>query len=166
MDSLYIVMPAYNEEENIGDVIEEWYPIVERYSAGGESKLVIIDDGSKDRTYEVIRRYADSRPLLVPLTKMNEGHGATLLYGYHYALEHGADYIFQTDSDGQTLPEEFEKFWEMRKESEVIIGDRNHREDGISRIFVTSIKSSDTNCVWSKYSRCKYSVSTDERGCS
>lgn len=139
MDSLYIVMPAYNEEENIGGVIEEWYPIVERYSAGGESKLVIIDDGSKDRTYEVIRRYADSRPLLVPLTKMNEGHGATLLYGYHYALEHGADYIFQTDSDGQTLPEEFEKFWEMRKESEVIIGDRNHREDGFSRIFVTKV---------------------------
>lgn len=139
MDSLYIVMPAYNEEDNIGKVIEEWYPVVEKYSGDGESRLVIIDDGSKDKTFEVMQKYADSRPLLLVLTKKNEGHGPTVLYGYHYALESGADYIFQTDSDGQTIPDEFDKFWAMRKDSEVVIGNRNHRQDGISRIFVTKV---------------------------
>lgn len=47
---------------------------------------------------------AKSLPLFQPLTKQNEGHEPTVLYGYRYALEHGADYIFQTDSDGQTNP--------------------------------------------------------------
>ena len=76
---------------------------------------------------------------VLPVTKENGGHGATVLYGYFYALEHGADYIFQTDSDGQTLASEFQGFWEQRNEKKVLIGYRNHREDGISRIFVTKV---------------------------
>ena len=47
-----------------------------------------------------------------------------MLYAYHYALEQGADYVFQTDSDGQTLPEEFWPFWEQRKEYDMLIGNR------------------------------------------
>ena len=46
MDKLYIVIPAYNEQDNIEEVVKDWYPIVEQ--RGEESKLVIIDDGSKD----------------------------------------------------------------------------------------------------------------------
>jgi dolichol-phosphate mannosyltransferase len=59
------------------------------------------------------------------------------LYGYHYALEHGADYIFQTDSDGQTLPGEFEPFWNLRQKYDMVIGWRKSRQDGFSRVFVT-----------------------------
>ena len=47
------------------------------------------------------------------------------------------DYIFQTDSDGQTLPEEFYGFWELRDKYSAVIGYRNHRKDGFSRVFVT-----------------------------
>lgn len=137
MDKLYIVIPAYNESENIGQVIEDWYPVVEKYNGNGESRLVIIDDGSKDNTYEIIRGLAGERPLLHPITKPNGGHGATVLYGYRYALENDADYIFQTDSDGQTRPEEFHQFWKVRKKYSAVIGYRNHREDGFSRIVVT-----------------------------
>ncbi len=137
MDKLYIVIPAYNEAENIRQVIEEWYPVVEKYNGNGESRLVIIDDGSKDKTYEIVCRLAEERPLLHPVTKPNAGHGATVLYGYRYALENRADYIFQTDSDGQTRPEEFHQFWENRKKYSAVIGYRNHREDGFSRIVVT-----------------------------
>lgn len=137
MDRLYIVIPAYNETENIKNVIEDWYPIIEKYNGEGNSRLVIINDGSKDNTYDIICELAKTRPLLQPLDKENSGHGATVLYGYNYALENGADYIFQTDSDGQTLPSEFAQFWDLRKEYDMIIGHRNAREDGISRIFVT-----------------------------
>lgn len=135
MDKLYIVIPAYNEEENIKGVIDDWYPVVEK--AGGESRLVIIDDGSKDNTYEIMKEYAKTRPMFEPVTKPNGGHGATVLYGYNYALEQGADYVFQTDSDGQTLPSEFGPFWEERKSYDMIIGWRNGRQDGFSRVFVT-----------------------------
>jgi len=135
LDSLYIVMPAYNEEANIKNVIRDWYPIVEKLGNG--SRLVIIDDGSKDSTYQMMQEAAKDLEAFEPITKPNGGHGATVLYGYNHALNAGADYIFQTDSDGQTLPKEFWPFWEQRKNYDMVIGHRKGRQDGASRVFVT-----------------------------
>lgn len=137
MDKLFITIPAYNEAENIEQVIDDWYPIIEQHNAGGTSRLIIVDDGSTDETYDKICKCAVSRPLLIPLTKENRGHGATVLWAYRYALSHGADFIFQTDSDGQTLPSEFAQFWEVRNNYDLVIGWRNNRQDGFSRIIVT-----------------------------
>ena len=53
MEKLYIVIPAYNEEVMIKSVIDHWYPVVEKI--GTESRLVIIDDGSKDKTYQIVK---------------------------------------------------------------------------------------------------------------
>ena len=136
-DCLYIVMPAYNEEENIENVISHWYPVVEK--VGGESRLVIFNDGSKDRTYQKIQECQKQYPRLIGVDKKNEGHGATVLRAYHYAVEHGADYVFQTDSDGQTLAEEFFRFWDDREDCGLLIGYRKDRKDGISRVFVTKV---------------------------
>ena len=137
MDRLCIVIPAYNEEETIDAVAREWHQAV--VSAGPESRLVIIDDGSRDSTYAKLDELQRELPQLTALTKPNSGHGGTLLFGYAYALEHGADYIFQTDSDGQTLPAEFEPFWQRRVDYDVQIGYRRHRRDGFSRVFVTKV---------------------------
>lgn len=134
-NKLIIVIPAYNEQDNIKDVIRDWYPVVEKY--GADSQLVIIDDGSKDNTFSIMQEEAKNRPKFKPITKPNAGHGATVLYGYNYALENGADYIFQTDSDGQTLPSEFDQFWNEKENNDMVIGWRNSREDGFSRVFVT-----------------------------
>lgn len=135
MNKLFIVIPAYNEQDNIEKVIAQWYPIVEQF--GTQSRLVVIDDGSKDDTYRLICDAAQSRPALIPLTKTNQGHGATLLFGYKFALDAGADYIFQTDSDGQTNPAEFEQFWLLRETCDMSLGKRISREDGFSRVVVT-----------------------------
>ncbi len=137
MDKLYMIIPAYNEEATIKQVIDDWYPVV--VETGQESRLVIIDDGSKDSTYTCLQEAAKTRPQLVAMTKPNGGHGATILFGYRYAVEQGADYVFQTDSDGQTLPSEFPPFWEERKNYDMIVGHRNHRKDGLSRVFVTKV---------------------------
>lgn len=134
-ENLYIVIPAYNEEENIENVVREWHEIVEKI--GQNSKLVVIDDGSKDNTYKKLCELKRELKQLEPISKANEGHGATVLYGYNYALENKASYIFQTDSDGQTIPDEFWNFWNQRKKHSAIIGYRNHRQDGFSRIIVT-----------------------------
>ena len=136
-DSLYLVMPAYNEAENIENTIKQWYPIV--HEIGCNSKLVIVDDGSKDSTLTILDGIKDQYPLLVILSKSNSGHGASCIYAYNYAITKKADYIFQTDSDGQTSPNEFWLFWEKRKEYEFIVGSRKKREDGKDRIFVTKI---------------------------
>lgn len=133
---LYVIIPAYNEEVNIEQCINDWYPIVENYCGGGYSRLVIINDGSTDNTYSIMEKCAETRPLLQPLSKQNEGHGATVLYGYRYAIENKADYIFQTDSDGQTDPTEFEKFWKEKEKYDAVIGKRIVRGDGKARKFV------------------------------
>ena len=108
-DRLIIVIPAYNEEENIENVVAQWHPIVEK--TGGDSRLFVINDGSTDRTQEELDHLQGKYPQLRTVKKENQGHGATILYGYRCAIAEGADYIFQTDSDGQTLPEEFWKLW-------------------------------------------------------
>lgn len=147
MEKLYIILPAYNEEENIEKVAEEWHNIVQKI--GLESRLVIIDDGSSDNTFGILEELKKELSQLTILTKSNSGHGATVLFGYKYAILNGADYIFQTDSDGQTLSSEFWEMWKRRSSNVMnvntmtgggcIIGARKGRQDGISRIFVTKV---------------------------
>ena len=114
MDRLFIIMPAYNEEAVIREVVEAWYAIVEEHHGDGDSRLVVINDGSTDRTQEILDGMQEDRPLLHVINKANGGHGDALLTGYRCAVDNHADYVFQTDSDGQTLPEEFEAFWRRR----------------------------------------------------
>lgn len=102
MDCLYIVMPAYNEEETISDVIAQWYPILS-YGAP-ESRLVIADSGSTDRTHAIITELMKTHPQLEILSDTEKQHGPKLIALYNFAIARGADYVFQTDSDGQTAP--------------------------------------------------------------
>ena len=137
-DTLYIVMPAYNEEANIEEVIREWHPVCEKINAdGNKAKLVIANDGSKDRTYQKMLDLQEKYPYLIPLDKPNGGHGATVLYLYRWAMNMDADFIFQTDSDGQTRPDEFLQMWENRHNYDFQIGTRGGRQDGFSRVVVT-----------------------------
>ena len=138
MKSIYFVMPAYNEEANIEDVIKQWHPICEKINQlGDNAQLVIANDGSKDNTYGIMKQLQEKYPFLVAIDKPNSGHGATVLYLYRYAIDNGADYVFQTDSDGQTLPEEFWQMWENKEKYDFQIGTRGGRQDGGSRVFVT-----------------------------
>lgn len=140
MSKIFFVMPAYNEAENIGRTIGQWYPIVEELSLKGiSSMLIIANDGSKDNTFTIMEGLKNKYPLFKPLDKPNSGHGATLLYLYRYAIDQGADYIFQTDSDGQTNPDEFWQMWENRVLFDFQIGYRSKRQDGICRVFVTKV---------------------------
>lgn len=139
MDDLYIVIPAYNEEDNIENTIQQWYPIIERYNNSTKSQLVIIDDGSTDDTYHIIKKMAKNRPYLVALTKENGGHSSAVLYGYRYAIKHHADFIFQTDSDGQTDPEEFYRFWDNRNNFDALLGNRKVRGDGLQRKMIEKL---------------------------
>lgn len=140
MTKVFFVMPAYNEADNIADTIREWYPVVEKLSQQGiDSKLVVANDGSKDNTFAIMHKLASQYPLLAPINKTNSGHGATCIYLYRHAIENGADYIFQTDSDGQTNPEEFMQLWNNREGYDMIIGKRRNRKDGVDRIIISKV---------------------------
>jgi len=137
MSKIYFVMPAYNEAENIEETVRQWYPVVE--TSGKDCRLVVANDGSKDDTFKILQSLTNTYPQLIPLDKPNSGHGATVLYLYRYAIESGADYVFQTDSDGQTDPLEFWLMFEHRDEYDFQIGHRMCRQDGFSRVFVTKV---------------------------
>ncbi len=137
-DRLVIVMPAYNEAATIEQVATIWHEVLMRYGGPG-SRMLIIDDGSTDETGKLLSRLQVELPGLTALTRANKGHGATLRQAYEWALEQGADYIFQTDSDGQTDPANFESLWLLRTSYAALIGHRTNRQDGISRIFVARV---------------------------
>ena len=133
-------MPAYNEAENIEETVNQWCPVAERVQQEGNvCQLVVADDGSKDNTFSKMCELQGAKPLFTPLTKPNSGHGATVLFLYNYAIQNGATYVFQTDSDGQTLPDDFWRMWQNRETFDFQIGTRDGRKDGFSRIVVTKI---------------------------
>lgn len=135
MDKLYIVMPAYNEENVIVNVVDEWHKVIEKI--GHDSKLVIFNDGSKDNTLSVLENIRSKYPDLVVISKENTGHGPTCIFAYKYAIAENADWIFQTDSDGQTRSSDFWHFWEKRNIHDFIIGYRVKRGDGLARRFIS-----------------------------
>jgi len=137
MDNLYIVMPAYNEEENIKDVVLKWYPLLE--GKGKNSKLVIADSGSNDNTNKILKKLKKKYNKLEILSDTGKYHGPKVIALYDYAIKNKADYIFQTDSDDQTNPLEFEKFWNLKNKYDVILGNRVIRGDGKSRALVEKV---------------------------
>lgn len=137
MDTLYIVMPAYNEEQNIEYVIKQWYPMLTYGSK--DSRLVVADSGSKDRTREILYALRKDYPKIEILDTEYKEHGPKLLSLYKYACDRGANFVFQTDSDGQTDPSDFPGFWNLRNYHDAVIGNRRGRGDGKMRSFVEGV---------------------------
>ena len=137
MDTLFVVMPAYNEEANIREVVTSWYKVLEGKS--DKSRLVVADFGSTDSTHSILLEMQKDMPQIEVLEKSGKLHGPKIIALYDYAIKSGADYIFQTDSDGQTNPDEFDEFWQLREQYAGIFGNRTVRGDGQDRAFVEKV---------------------------
>jgi len=134
---LYVVMPAYNEEANIEKTVSDWYKVLEGKSE--LSRLVVADSGSTDKTHEILIGLKEKMPQLMVLENTLKLHGPKLIALYRYAIDNKADYIFQTDSDGQTNSQEFDAFWDEREKYEAVFGFRRKRGDGASRMFIEKV---------------------------
>lgn len=88
-DTVWIVCPAFNEERTIAGVLTGL--IAHGY------RVVVVDDGSRDRTRQIAEGLADA----VVSHPVNRGQGAALATGIAFALAQGSDYIVTFDSDGQ-----------------------------------------------------------------
>ena len=126
-----VVMPAYNEAGCIEEVVREWVTTVGR--------LVVVNDGSRDATGEILDRLAKELPLLHVIHQGNAGHGVALMTGYRAALDLGVPWIFQTDSDGQFCASDFFLLWERRNESDFLAGRRFKRNDHPARIWLSAV---------------------------
>ncbi|MEX0754071.1 MAG: glycosyltransferase family 2 protein [Actinomycetota bacterium] len=92
------VSPAFNEEENLGEVLRR----IPRELEGYQVISIVVDDGSEDATVEVAR----AGGALVASNPIRRGGGLALRVGYDIAIELGADIVVTVDADGQHMPEE------------------------------------------------------------
>ncbi len=137
-EKLLLVIPAYNEEENLVRVVDDLminYP---------EYDYVIVNDGSSDRTRELCighhYRFIDY-PINLGLTSAFRG-------GMYYGMEHGYDYILQYDGDGQHDPSYIKDLLECAVENRanILVGSRfvQKRKPFSARMFGSRII---TNCI-------------------
>jgi glycosyltransferase involved in cell wall biosynthesis len=133
---LAVVLPIYNEEANIEAVVTEWVLELNRLKI--PFTLLAINDGSRDGTGVALQRLAERYPgRVTPVEKRNAGHGQACRTGYSLAVERGAEWTLQIDSDGQCDPRFFASFWSCRDEADAIFGVRKTRDDGLSRVLIS-----------------------------
>lgn len=128
-------MPVYNEQDCIEQVAREWLDRLEPCGGG----LLIVDDGSRDRTPSILARLAESEPRLAFLTQVNAGHGPAVLAGYRHALSLNPAYVFQVDSDGEMPSALFPGLWEARASAPFLLGARVNRGGHPLRLALSTI---------------------------
>lgn len=101
---IFVVVPAYNEEKNIGRVVRGLFGVehgLARIDSGfTRMRVVMVDDGSEDKT----AAEAKTAGAEVVQHKINRGQGAALQTGDEYALKNGAEIVVHFDADGQFNP--------------------------------------------------------------
>ena len=134
---LCVVVPVFNEAPILAPVIEEW--VAPLTAATSALSLVLLDDGSTDGTWDVIESLAARHAFVRGIRQRNGGHGRACLAGYRLAIESGARFILQIDSDGQCDPRYFPEFWSLRHEHPLVFGFRRVREDGRLRQVISRL---------------------------
>jgi glycosyltransferase involved in cell wall biosynthesis len=133
---LAVVMPIYNEEASISAVVGEWFDCLRIVCPN--FVIFAIDDGSTDDTRKILASLEDELgSRLRILSKTNSGHGPSCREGYEIALASGAEWIFQTDSDGQCDPVFFHTLFQDRSRYDCIFGYRRSRDDGVARKLIS-----------------------------
>ncbi len=117
MKKILIIVPAFNEEENIRGVI------LKLYSENDAWDILVINDASLDRTSEIARQTRLATVIDLPI---NLGIGGCVQTGFRYAKNKGYDCALQFDGDGQHSAEEIHKLLEivLNNEADVAIGSR------------------------------------------
>jgi len=123
---LSVVIPAYNEEENIPILYDKLKKVLENLQEDYE--IIFVDDGSQDRTFEVLKEIAqkDSKVKVIRF-KRNYGQTAALYAGFQYAK---GDVIITMDADLQNDPEDIPRLLEKLREGyDIVSGWRKYRKD-------------------------------------
>src|ERR1700728_2421251 len=93
--TLAVVIPVYNEQENVMSLLRDWQPVFGQTAVPYQA--IFIDDKSTDNSLRLLEQVND--PSIRVVTQLNAGHGTAILRGYRLALALDADWIFQIDSN-------------------------------------------------------------------
>lgn len=110
---LTIIIPAYNEEKHIGNVLED----VKNICSGITDEIIVVNDGSTDRTGDI----AEDHCVKVIHDTRNRGYGASLKSGIREA---NTDYVLTMDADGQHKAEDVLRLWEQADNYDMVSGKR------------------------------------------
>ncbi|MFO7872461.1 MAG: glycosyltransferase family 2 protein [Candidatus Undinarchaeales archaeon] len=143
-EKLAIVIPAYNEEETIGETLED---VNKNFK---KADVFVVNDGSKDKTKEI----ALEKGAVVLTHIQNRGLGASLATGLLAAVKHGADYIVTFDADLQHTGKDVEKLLKPIKkgEADATIGSRFLRTEDLEmmpflQVFGNKVLTTATNIL-------------------
>ena len=92
---LAIVMPAYNEKGCMADVVKIWSDLLDTEFAGENTRLVVVNDGSKDSTGTILDSLVPLYPKLVVVHQPNGGHGNAVVHAYRKAVELEAEFALR-----------------------------------------------------------------------
>ncbi len=137
-----VLVPAYNEAENVGYVLD----LMPEEVCGTPIAVLVVDDGSRDGTADVAAEHG----AVVARHVINRGGGAALRTGYRLMVESGAEVVVTLDADGQHLPAEMERLVKPVLDGEVdvahgsrVLGqaDRNHLSRELGIVFFNRLVS-------------------------
>ena len=122
MDKKLVIIPTYNEKENIRDIIAAVFALP------GQFHVLVIDDGSPDGTAAIVKEIQASSPETLHMIERSGklGLGTAYLTGFRWALEQGYDYVFEMDADFSHNPQDLLRLYEAcsQKGAQLAIGSR------------------------------------------
>ncbi len=120
MKKALIVIPTYNEAENIVKLINEIFSLkIDDTSID----ILIIDDNSKDGTSALVKKMNNEHVFVIDREK-KMGLGTAYILGFKYAIDRNYDYVFEMDADFSHDPKSIPEFFENIKENDLVIGSR------------------------------------------
>lgn len=135
MVELSVVMPAYNEADNLPDALDD----IVRHVLGPvpEAEVIVVNDGSTDASEEVLAGLSSAEPRIKVITQPNAGHGAAVMTGLG---AFNGQAVLLLDSDREIVLEDFADHWRMFNEQslDAILGVRIARESPWHRVIVTT----------------------------
>jgi dolichol-phosphate mannosyltransferase len=132
-----IVIPTYNEEDNIVQLVESLSKI--------DSDIIFVDDNSPDETQNIIKQLKKFNTSIFLIGREGKnGYASACIEGFLYGLKNEYDYIIQMDADLSHSAEDLEKLIELSEENDLVIGSRytkNGRTSGwgLSRVLLSRI---------------------------
>ncbi len=129
LPGLSVFLPSHNEEGNIDRVVRGY--LAELPNVARDYEVIVVNDGSRDRTGEVAARLAaENSHVKVVNHEVNRGYGGAVISGIRAA---SMPYVMLSDGDGQFDPKDVEKLAVFMPEYDVVVGRRAHRADHLMR---------------------------------
>ena len=150
MGGAWLVLPTYNEAENIGPLVRAALPPLA--SAGMPHRILIVDDGSPDGTGEIADRLAaEFEEVEVIHRERKDGLGRAYLAGFAIALERGAELIMEMDSDFSHDPEDIPRLIAAAGAADLVLGSRYMPGGGITDWGVLRRLTSRGGCTYARW---------------